>query len=381
MDNPDWSPEDREWLQQHMAALYQQDLDAGVSIDEKISRQMRDHIAAQTGVDMHKGEGTGKIRTLKPNRRWPAVAAAAVIFLIASTIYLTSSHKTSPTPENLAAKTHDASPGSNKATLTLADGSTIRLDSAAKGELLTQGNTRIIQMDTGLLTYRSSAPENLLSYNTITTPRGGQYQIVLSDGTHVWLNAASSLRFPAAFTGARRTVQLKGEAYFEVAAKHQPFTVQIAPEKAATEGSDTLNIDVLGTHFNVNAYANESTQTATLLQGSVRIHRGQNSYILKPGQQAIAARQDIRIDDNADLDEAIAWKNGMFIFNNLPLEAVMKQVERWYDMEVIYQGNPRNIVFNGQLSRYTNASRLLDLLQTTGEVHFAIENKKIIVRP
>jgi ferric-dicitrate binding protein FerR (iron transport regulator) len=280
----------------------------------------------------------------------------------------------------------DASPGSNKALLTLSNGRTIQLDSAGKGQLAMQGDTRIIQLDSGLLSYQSidrqdKTPDSLLAYNTITTPRGGQYQVVLPDGSRVWLNAASSLRFPAVFAGSQRIVQLKGEAYFEVAPRNkQPFIIHIA---AAASDAAPLDIDVLGTHFNVNAYGNEPAVRTTLLTGSIRIRKGIRTNMLRPGQQSIAANndQDLQVNDNADLEEAVAWKNGMFIFNNLPLESIMRQIERWYDMEVSYRGNLRPVSFNGQLSRYSNVSRLLELLQTTGEVHFTIENKKIIVRP
>jgi ferric-dicitrate binding protein FerR (iron transport regulator) len=197
----------------------------------------------------------------------------------------------------------------------------------------------------------------------------------LPDGSKVWLNAASSLTFPTTFTGVDRTVTLTGEAYFEVSRRPaQPFFVKLANDAA---------VEVLGTRFNINDYKDEPAGRATLLEGSIRVQRGGRANVLRPGQQAVLRRADaaITIDDDADLDEAMAWKNGMFVFNSVPLEAIMRQMERWYDVEVSYRGNVKGISFNGQISRYSNASKMLDMLATTGEVHFIMENKKIIVSP
>lgn len=384
LESSDWSPEDRDWLlaylgkdadeelRSQLAALYQRDLQDGASIDEDISARMRLHIGDRTGVHMRPPV------KMRPSLRASWWAAAAAILAVAALLYLFSARREPDVVVTGVLK--DVPSGGNRATLTLADGRVIRLDSAGKGAILAKGNTAIVQLDTGLLRYSSGVSGNDLAFNTISTPRGGQYQVVLSDGTHVWLNAASSLRFPTAFAGGRRTVELTGEAYFEVSRKPEPFAVSVVP---ARSGADTMRVAVLGTHFNVNAYTNEAVQTVTLLEGSVRVEKGTALHVLRPGQQAIAegSGRSFRVDTDADMDEAVAWKNGQFIFNNVPLETVMRQVERWYDVDVRYEGEVKPIVFNGQLSRYANVSRLLDLLQTTGEVHFTIENKKIVVRP
>lgn len=384
LDNPDWSEEDREWLTSYlegtdaaelktvMAALYEHDLAAGEPLEPEISSVMRRRIAEGTGVDMVRA---GRIRRL----RW--TAAAALLLLTGGIWFFAERKGNAPAFAGKApVSRHDAAPGGNKALLTMADGHVIVLDSAANGQLALQGNMKVLKLDSGLLAYEAAASHKLqaasrLEYNTITTPRGGQYQVVLPDGTRVWLNAASSLQFPTSFTGKDRTVTLKGEAYFEVARQvAQPFYVRM-PHDAV--------IEVLGTHFNVNAYEDEPAARATLLEGGIRVRKKDHVSVLKPGQEAVMDNvgDAIRVSDDADMDEAVAWKNGMFVFNSLPLESIMRQMERWYDVEVSYRGNVKGISFNGQISRYSQASQMLDMLATTGEVHFTMENKKIIVSP
>lgn len=382
LDNPDWSEEDREWLTSYlegtdatelktvMAALYEHDLATGEPLEPEISSVMRRRIAEGTGVEMVRG---GRIRRL----RW---TAAAAVLLLAGGIWFFAERKgNAPAFAGKApVSRHDAAPGGNKALLTMADGRVIVLDSAANGQLALQGNMKVLKLDSGLLSYQAATEGHVTGvpvYNTITTPRGGQYQVVLPDGTRVWLNAASSLQFPTSFTGKDRTVILKGEAYFEVVGKAaQPFYVKM-PHDAV--------IEVLGTHFNVNAYEDEPAARATLLEGGIRVRKSDHASVLRPGQQAIMDNvgDAIRVSDDADLDEAVAWKNGMFVFNSLPLESIMRQMERWYDVEVSYRGNVKGISFNGQISRYSQASQMLDMLATTGEVHFTMENKKITVSP
>jgi ferric-dicitrate binding protein FerR (iron transport regulator) len=356
-----------------MTALYERDLAAGGALEPEISSLMRGRIAEGTGVDM------APVRRISWFR-W--AAAAAVLLLLTGGVWFFAGRKGNAPAfaGKVPASLHDAPPGGNKALLTMADGSTIMLDSAANGQLALQGNVKVLKLDSGVVRYEiatSYEPRALskVAYNTITTPRGGQYQVVLPDGTRVWLNAASSLQFPTSFEGSDRTVILKGEAYFEVARQiARPFYVKM-PHDAA--------IEVLGTHFNVNAYEDEPAARATLLEGGIRIRKKDRVSLLKPGQEAVMDNvgDAIRVSNDADLDEAVAWKNGMFIFNSLPLESIMRQMERWYDVEVSYRGNVKGISFNGQISRYSQASRMLDMLATTGEVHFTMENKKIIVSP
>jgi ferric-dicitrate binding protein FerR (iron transport regulator) len=208
--------------------------------------------------------------------------------------------------------------------------------------------------------------------NTIQTPRGGQYQVILPDGTKVWLNAASSLTYPTAFTGGDRAVQLRGEAYFEVAGnKEKPFKVMVG----------NMQVNVLGTHFNVMAYEDENAIQTTLLEGAVQVTNGGVSHLLKPGQEGRLDRSSdaFRLLD-VDADEAVAWKNGVFQFGGISIETVMRQIVRWYDVDVEYQGRT-NEHFRGTISRSANASEVFKMLELTGAVHFTIDGKKVIVKP
>jgi len=272
-------------------------------------------------------------------------------------------------------KQNDFLPGKNTAILTLADGSTIVLDSAKNGALTSQGNTKVIKLNNGQLAYSSSGATNEVLYNTMSTPRGGQYKLVLSDGSKVWLNAASSIHYPTSFPGNERKVEITGEAYFEVAhdAK-KPFKVSV----------NNMEVQVLGTHFNVNAYRDERTINTTLLEGSVKVTKGSSMSILKPGQQAIIQQagddKKITVENNIDVEAVIAWKNGYFSFTNADMTAVMRQISRWYDVDIVYEGKIPDRKFGGEISRNLNASQALKILQAS-KVHFRIEGKKIIVLP
>jgi ferric-dicitrate binding protein FerR (iron transport regulator) len=277
-------------------------------------------------------------------------------------------------------------PGSNKAILILNDGATVALDSLRTGTLATQGNTRIVQLASGRLSYNSMAPDAATNnatatgtsgataplYNTVRTPKGGQYQITLPDGSKVWLNAATSIRFPTAFAGQDRTVELTGEAYFEIAPnKDQPFRVK----------AGEMTVDVLGTHFNIMAYENEGSINTSLLQGSVRIAKSGQTRILQPGQES---RVDISTGHilvaAADTDQAVAWKNGLFQFDGATLETVMRQVERWYDVEVRYEGEvPKH--FSGQIPRSASLPEVLHMLDLAGKTRFTLEGRTVVVKP
>jgi transmembrane sensor len=277
---------------------------------------------------------------------------------------------------------NDVAPGGNKAILTLADGSSIVLDSASNGTLGQQGNIKIIKLDNGLLAYSVNGKQltenDEAFYNTISTPRGGQYQITLADGTMVWLNAASSIRFPVLFTGTQRKVEITGEVYFEVAKnKTMPFKVK----------ATSSEIEVLGTHFNVNAYEDEATTKTTLLEGSIKVSttsfvsNTQTIKFLQPGQQASSSNDGkINILSNADLEETMAWKNGRFQFKSADLKLMLRQIARWYDVDVEYRGNV-DLHFTGQLTRNENVSKVFEKLALTNEVHFKIEGRRIIVSP
>lgn len=340
-----------------------------------------------------------------PVRRMPAkaqwikwVAAAAIILLIAGATYWFTTKNTSVKPAPVATKTTtpiNAEPGGNHATLTLSNGSVIVLDQAKEGDLAQQGGSRIVKSENGQLAYvPSAAAGTSIEYNTITTPRAGQYHIILPDGTHVWLNAASSLRFPTAFSGKTREVTLSGEGYFEVTSlplspsrggEKKPFIVVTTPSPGGQGGA---RIEVLGTHFNINAYQDENTIKATLLEGSVRVVSGQWAIgngqwtMLKPGQQAIlsqtsTASQPISVQ-TVDVQQVIAWKNGFFEFNNMSLPAIMRQISRWYDVDVSMEASYPDERFGGRISRKLNLSNITSMLETYG-VHFKMENGKLIV--
>jgi transmembrane sensor len=318
------------------------------------------------------------------SKKWLGVAAASVIILLlAGVFYLTKTEAT----QNRLVKNERASsslkndilPGGNKALLTLADGSTIILDSAQNGTLSNQGNIKIIKLDDGQLAYDKSAVSGSTEvlYNTISTPKGGQYQLTLSDGSKVWLNAASSLRFPATFSGNERKVELTGEGYFEVA--HNPSKPFIVTK-------NNVEIKVLGTHFNVNAYDDEDVIKTTLLEGSVKVTKGNKSTLITPGEQAIVSNSStttfsINVKKDVDLDEAVAWKNGKFIFQDADIKSIMRQLEHWYDVSVIYDDKEvTNEEFVGSISRNVNISQILQMLEKTGAVKFEITGRTVIVK-
>jgi ferric-dicitrate binding protein FerR (iron transport regulator) len=266
-------------------------------------------------------------------------------------------------------------PGFNKAILTLADGSNIDLNDARSGVLSKQGGALVGKAGNGKLVYDANAvnPGKAAAINNIlTTPRGGQYQLVLSDGTKVWLNAASSLKFPAVFTGKERNVELVGEAYFEVAKnKNMPFKVS----------TGKLNIEVLGTHFNVNAYQEDDAIKTTLLEGSVKLTTANNQAMLKPGEQATFGQQQQINIQSINTEEAVAWKNGYFVFNNENIQGIMKKIARWYDVEVVYNGKIDENDFGGTVSRFDSVNEVLKSLELTGTVHFKLEGRRITVMP
>jgi len=308
--------------------------------------------------------------------RWAAAAAVAALLSVAAWQWLQRQASTPAPPAiaSLPAK-NDIAPGGNRAILTLADGTQIPLDSANAGQLAQQGNTNIIKLDSGQLAYRpaTGAAATTLLYNTISTPRGGQFRITLPDGTQVWLNASSSLRYPTAFTGRERRVELSGEAYFEVAKNAgMPFRI----------GSKEMEVEVLGTHFNVMAYDDEEVLKTTLLEGAVKVTRNGSSRQLQPGQQARVHRGSGSMDvlEDANTEEAVAWKNGFIQFEGQDIKAAMRMLARWYNVEVDYRGAvPAH--FRGIIPRNVPVSQVLKMMELTGEVQFTIEGNKIIVSP
>lgn len=308
-------------------------------------------------------------------RPWTRIAAAAVILIVLSFSAYFILHK-QQAQQIANNKINDIHPGGNKAILTLGDGKQIVLTGAKNGKLAEQGATEINKTQDGQVVYTAGESPNsqLISYNTMSTPRGGQYHLVLADGTNVWLNAASSIKYPTAFAGKDRAVEITGEAYFEVAHNaSKPFRV--------TANGQT--VEVLGTHFNINAYGDEPVLKTTLFEGRVKVSKSGVTAILKPGQQAQiktgGADQSIHVVNDANLEEALAWKNGYFVFDGEKLESIMRKVSRWYDVDVSYQQTMPDVAFGGTISRFENVSQLLDVLQRTGSVHFKVEGRRITV--
>ncbi|PWV56814.1 FecR family protein [Chitinophaga sp. S165] len=262
-------------------------------------------------------------------------------------------------------------PGGNKAILTLANGQQIILDNQANGKIAVPGGVDIIKADSGAIAYIGTG--NNVQYHTLSTPRGGQFQLTLPDGSQVWLNSASSIRYPTAFTGTERKVEMTGEGYFEIAPDAaKPFTVK----------ADRLDVHVLGTGFNIMAYADENAIRTTLLSGSVKVEAGDATTVLTPGVQASLSPEGKTFKTSRpDLAEVLAWKNGQFRFNRTGIKNIMRQVSRWYNVEVSYEGNVDNIEFQGILSRKVTAKALLETLEATGDVHFEIQGDHISVIP
>ncbi len=315
-----------------------------------------------------------------------AMIAAALLFLIAGGWYY-ASHKgpdgspmTSMTSKTAGpAARQDLPPGSNKAILTLGDGSTIALDSARPGSLARQGNSLVLKTKDGQLQYTpNSRTESVVAYNVLSTPRGGQYKLTLQDGTNVWLNAGSSIRYPTTFPGNERRVEITGEAYFEIAKNAaMPFRVSVnSPE----QNEDGLEIEVLGTQFNVNAYKDEPGMKTTLVEGLVRLVKGKAARVLKPYQQALVSPDGgFKTLSLTDVEQAIAWKNGAFEFDDADISTVMRQISRWYDVEVVYEGTAPADHFSGRFSRNTSLASVLKILNISG-IQLIAENKKIIMR-
>ena len=305
--------------------------------------------------------------------RW--VAAASVLgLLVAGYLYFSAKRPAAvKQPQTVAIKANKGipAPAKSNAVLTLANGQTITLDSVSNGSLAKQGNMEVDKLAEGAIAYKGSS-KGELEYNILTVPRGSKLAtILLSDGTKVWINSASSLKYPVAFVGDEREVEITGEAYFEVSPNPKmPFKVK----KAGT------TVTVLGTHFNVNAYEDESSVKVTLLEGSVKVDNGSHSKLLKPGQQA-QVTSGIAVEDDVDVDEVMAWKNGKFQFGEAAeINAIMRQISRWYDVEIEFRGEVAGHI-GGTISRDEDVSQVLKMLEMTGAVRFKTEGQKIIVMP
>jgi ferric-dicitrate binding protein FerR (iron transport regulator) len=264
----------------------------------------------------------------------------------------------------------DAAPGVYKAQLVLDDGSTITLDSAGTRKLAQQGNMQVMNAD-GQLVYKKDATTKATAlYNTLKTARGQMYPVKLSDGSAVWLNSSSSIRFPVAFTEQERRVEITGEAYFEVAHNDKkPFTVSV----------NGTEVQVVGTVFNINSYNDEGSMRTTLLKGAVKVKKGDQQVMIKPGEQAQVVSDNIKVNKDVNIIKEVAWKNGLFYFKNEDLKTIMRQIARWYDVDVVYEGNVSKEGISGKIYRNANLSEVLKLLNVL-EVNFKIEGKKLIIK-
>lgn len=370
------SAEEEEALLRHYDKLQQRGLEWDpMQLGEQEKTRERLYHKIQAEIKQREGN------RINPVLRW-TVAASLVLALLASGVLYWLARRPDPAVAARDSQVRQAIvAGGNKGTLTLADGTRIDLDQAAAGKLASQSGITITKTADGQIRYVASAEKSGApaaagpAYNTIETPKGGQYQVQLPDGTRVWLNAGSWLRYPTRFAGNERQVTLNGEAYFEVAPdKARPFRVL----------SQQQIVQVLGTHFNISAYEEDAAARTTLLEGSVRIWlpQGRQSKLLQPGQQALSHHggKDIAVQA-VDVEKAVAWKNGYFMFENEDLESIMRQLERWYDVEVTYAGEVKDLKFGGMVSRSKNISQTLRILELTGNVQFKIEGRRITVMP
>lgn len=331
-------------------------------LEARIFKKLNDKIEATLPVESHESRLPGRLKV-----RWAvriAVAASLIMMISAGLWFYNNSNKAPQ--ENLLTQS-DIAPGKNIAILSFSNGKSIQLSDRKKGVRI---NAQQLKYNDGSAVDLSASLEMAAKNEpiTATTPKGGTYQLTLSDGTHVWLNADSKLVFPSKFSGNNRTVSLTGEAYFEVAKnKAKPFIVN----------SGKSRIEVLGTHFNIMAYKDEAASLITLLEGAVKINSGTANTLLKPGQQAeisSAAPSSIMLNNDIDTEQVIAWKNGYFMFANESVEGIMRKISRWYNVDIVYQDNLQDKALWGTVSRFTNVSEVLKRLELTGVVHFKIDN-------
>jgi transmembrane sensor len=312
-------------------------------------------------------------------KRMSVAAAVMVVVGVGGYIWYSNYNKVKPVPHAQVKpqQQHDVSPGKYSAMLTLADGSQVALDSTA-GTFAQQGNASLVSRDGKLVYEKGKERSKEVLYNTLTTSKGEMYGVTLNDGTKVWLNSASSIHYAVIFTGSERKVVITGEAYFEVAKnRDQPFIVQVKG----------MEVEVLGTHFNVNSYADEPAMKTTLLEGKVGVRSAATNAqtILEPGEQAILQQTGdnkmalVKTKD-VDVDAEVAWRFGYFNFSNTDFRTLMRQLERWYDVEVVYQGDVPDVKSFGEIPRELSLSQVLNALQRPG-VHFKVVDKKIVVLP
>lgn len=345
---------------------------------------MEAHVIDVAGDKVFFEQKMAKIQSIHKRKAWyrdVATAAAVLVLLTAAAFFWLNTRKTGNTvvsKESVPiAANKDITPGKTKAMLTLADGKKLVLDSAVTGQLAQQGGTVVVN-ENGTLIYQEKGQLQSEQFNTLSTTNGQTYGMVLADGSKVWLNAGASIRYPVAFTGSERKVEITGEAYFEVAHHiNKPFIVHVS-----TQNGSPFDVQVLGTHFNINAYNDEDVVKTTLLEGSVKIKQGDSATLLKPGQQAQVSNSFTKVLTVANVDAVTAWKNGRFQFDKADIAVVMRQLTKWYDIEVVYEGPKPTQLFIGEMERNIMLSQVLRMLEYSVEntgIQFRIEGKKLIV--
>jgi transmembrane sensor len=381
LEKSEWTAEEMQWLLNYL------ENSGGTELKQLMQKEFSDDLENPDGIShkvsdkllkaIHEKINAKPIKLKSGIISFKRIAvAASVIGLILLTTFLFinkgGTKGISKAHINEHSFKNDVAPGSDKATLTLADGSTIVLDEAKNGTLTQQGNSKVIKLDGKIFYDLTNKNSKEVVYNTISTPKGGQYQLELPDGSLVWLNATSSIRFPTSLVEKERRVEITGEAYFEVTKnRDKPFIVTI----------NNSEVQVLGTHFNINAYNDEDAVKTTLLEGSVKFINGANANILKPGQQSQLTKNGIvKVVSDVDVDKVVAWKNGLFDFDNAGIETIMRQLSRWYNVDIEYNGKPDDL-FIAEMRRNIKLSDALKALELTGKVRFEIEGKKIIVMP
>ncbi|NCI46467.1 FecR family protein [Sediminibacterium soli] len=371
--------EERQLFLQQAASKYSEDalkelIDQEIALLEPGASMAGNHLTeAQADLIFDHVIGQSKLVSLQRRKRlvWMGSVAAALVALFVGIYYFSQPAAGSAPAVVWKPASQDVAPGTTGAVLTLANGKKILLDSLHNGNIASQGQASITKENNGIA-YHAANGQTAVEFNTLSTPRARQFQLSLPDGTKVWLNAASSITYPTAFTGQERTVTVTGETYFEVTPnKKLPFFVRYRDKK----------VEVLGTHFNVNAYDEENESRVTLLEGAVTVHNGNDIGQLVPGQQAVMGKTSgIHVRDAVDVDQVMAWKNGQFDFRDTDLKTLMRQLMRWYDVDVSYQQGVPERFFTADVSRDKNLSSVLKILELN-KIHFKIEDKKIIVTP
>ncbi|TJZ60009.1 DUF4974 domain-containing protein [Sphingobacterium olei] len=301
---------------------------------------------------------------------WVKVMVAASVLIISTLGTYLLVNRSFKEEQVIATITADFAPGGNKAILTLADGRQITLNHVQNGELASQGNTIIRKATDGTVSYEQHGNEKHGIRNTLSTPRGGQYRLVLTDGTKVYLNAASSINYPTAFTEIVREVEITGEVYFEVAHDaRKPFRVKTGKQM----------VEVLGTHFNVNAYPKMGLVKTTLLEGSVAVTTAGKTKILKPGQQAIGTGTAIAVSE-VDVAEVMAWKDGFFDFTDADMHTVMMEFSRWYDLDIVFEGSQTKETFTGRIPRSWSFTKVMKIMETFKSSHLTLEGRRVMIR-